>query len=149
MGWSPSRATTSGGSTGSQGGRAADEKRCRGRRRIRCRPAALLPDELYTAAGASIGDAWAADIVVKVAPPTPEEVRRLHRGQTLIGFLAPRNPDNQVEALRAAGFRPSRWRQSRGSRGRSRWTRCPPKPTSPDTRRCCWPHGSRPGSFRC
>ncbi|EID12630.1 NAD(P) transhydrogenase subunit alpha [Mycobacterium xenopi RIVM700367] len=64
---------------------------------------ALLPDELYTAAGASIGDAWAADIVVKVAPPTPEEVRRLHRGQTLIGFLAPRNPDNQVEALRAAG----------------------------------------------
>lgn len=31
---------------------------------------ALLPDELYTAVGASIGDAWAADVVVKVAPPT-------------------------------------------------------------------------------
>lgn len=28
---------------------------------------ALLPDELYTAVGASIGDAWAADVVVKVA----------------------------------------------------------------------------------
>jgi NAD(P) transhydrogenase subunit alpha len=64
---------------------------------------ALLPDELYTAAGASIGDAWAADIVVKVAPPTPEEVARLHRGQTLIGFLAPRSPGSQIEALRAAG----------------------------------------------
>ncbi|BBY06538.1 Re/Si-specific NAD(P)(+) transhydrogenase subunit alpha [Mycobacterium noviomagense] len=64
---------------------------------------ALLPDELYTAVGASIGDAWAADIVVKVAPPTAEEVARLHRGQTLIGFLAPRNADNQIEALRAAG----------------------------------------------
>ena len=25
---------------------------------------ALLPDELYTEAGASIGDAWAADVVV-------------------------------------------------------------------------------------
>src|SRR5947208_4301667 len=47
---------------------------------------ALLPDELYTEAGATIGDAWAADIVVKVAPPTAEEVGRLRRGQTLIGF---------------------------------------------------------------
>lgn len=64
---------------------------------------ALLPDELYTGAGASIGDAWTADVVVKVAPPTPDEVARLHRGQTLISFLAPRSPDTQVEALRAAG----------------------------------------------
>ena len=30
---------------------------------------ALLPDDLYTEAGATIGDAWAADVVVKVAPP--------------------------------------------------------------------------------
>ena len=29
--------------------------------------AALLPDDLYTEAGATIGDPWAADIVVKVA----------------------------------------------------------------------------------
>ncbi|GFG73874.1 NAD(P) transhydrogenase subunit alpha [Mycobacterium botniense] len=64
---------------------------------------ALLPDELYTRAGATIGDAWAADIVVKVAPPTPEEVSRLRRGQTLIGFLAPRDTNNQIAALAAAG----------------------------------------------
>ncbi len=64
---------------------------------------ALLPDELYRAAGASIGDAWAADVVVKVAPPTPEEVGRLRRGQTLIGFLAPRNAENSIGALKAAG----------------------------------------------
>lgn len=31
--------------------------------------AALLPDELYTEAGAGIGDPWAADVVVKVARP--------------------------------------------------------------------------------
>ena len=37
---------------------------------------ALLTDDLYTAAGATIGDAWAADIVVKVAPPTAAEVAR-------------------------------------------------------------------------
>src|SRR5215212_5799287 len=65
--------------------------------------AALLPDDLYTEAGATIGDAWAADVVVKVAPPSAEEVGKLHRGQTLIGFLAPRNADNQIEALRKAG----------------------------------------------
>src|SRR5574337_371840 len=64
---------------------------------------ALLPDSQYTDVGAGIGDAWAADIVVKVAPPTVEEVGRLHAGQTLIGFLAPRSPDNQIAALAAAG----------------------------------------------
>jgi NAD(P) transhydrogenase subunit alpha len=64
---------------------------------------ALLPDELYTEAGATIGDAWAADVVVKVAPPSADEVGRLRSGQTLIGFLAPRNADNSIGALTAAG----------------------------------------------
>jgi len=64
---------------------------------------ALLPDELYTAAGGTVGDAWAADIVVKVAPPTADEVGRLHSGQTLIGFLAPRIADNSIGALKQAG----------------------------------------------
>ena len=64
---------------------------------------ALLPDDLYTEAGATIGGAWAADVVVKVAPPSAEEVGKLRSGQTLIGFLAPRNADNQIEALKNAG----------------------------------------------
>ena len=64
---------------------------------------ALLPDDLYTEAGATIGDAWGADVVVKVAPPTADEVARLRSGQTLIGFLAPRDADNQIEALKKAG----------------------------------------------
>ncbi|WP_144207477.1 Re/Si-specific NAD(P)(+) transhydrogenase subunit alpha [Mycobacterium tilburgii] len=64
---------------------------------------ALLPDHLYTEAGATIGEAWSADVVVKVAPPTADEVGKLHSGQTLIGFLAPRNADNAIGALRAAG----------------------------------------------
>lgn len=64
---------------------------------------ALLPDGLYTAAGATIGDAWGCDVVVKVAPPSAAEVARLRSGQTLIGFLAPRNADNQIGALKAAG----------------------------------------------
>ncbi|MFZ2527844.1 MAG: Re/Si-specific NAD(P)(+) transhydrogenase subunit alpha [Rhodococcus sp. (in: high G+C Gram-positive bacteria)] len=65
--------------------------------------AALIPDELYVEAGASIGDAWAADVVVKVAPPSDAEVARLASGQVLVGFLAPRNAENQIGALAAAG----------------------------------------------
>jgi NAD(P) transhydrogenase subunit alpha len=64
---------------------------------------ALIPDELYTEAGATIGDAWAADVVVKVAPPTGDEVGRLRSGQTLIGFLAPRNAENSIGALKQVG----------------------------------------------
>ena len=64
---------------------------------------AMLPDDLYTAAGATIGDAWNSDIVVKVDPPTAEELSKLRSGQTVIGFLHPRNSDNQIAALKAAG----------------------------------------------
>jgi NAD(P) transhydrogenase subunit alpha len=64
---------------------------------------ALLPDDLYTEAGATIGDAWAAEVVVKVAPPSADEVAKLKSGQTLVGFLAPRNADNQIGALKSAG----------------------------------------------
>ncbi|HEX8933838.1 MAG TPA: NAD(P)(+) transhydrogenase (Re/Si-specific) subunit alpha, partial [Pseudonocardiaceae bacterium] len=52
---------------------------------------ALMPDELFIEAGATIDDPWKADVVVKVAPPTDEEIARLRRGSVLIGFLAPRS----------------------------------------------------------
>jgi NAD(P) transhydrogenase subunit alpha len=65
--------------------------------------AALLPDELYTDAGASIGDPWSADVVVKVAPPTDEEIGRLRQGGMLIGFLSPLSHPETVRALDEAG----------------------------------------------
>jgi NAD(P) transhydrogenase subunit alpha len=64
---------------------------------------ALMPDDLFTAAGAKIGDPWDTDVVVKVAPPTEEEIGRLRRGGVLVGFLAPRSDPAIIEALRAAG----------------------------------------------
>lgn len=64
---------------------------------------ALMPDALYTAAGATVGDPWACDVVVKVAPPTPAETRRLRRGAVYIGFLAPLTSPETVAGLRAAG----------------------------------------------
>ena len=64
---------------------------------------ALIPDGAYKETGATVGDAWSADIVVKVAPPSDAEIARLTSGQRLIGFLAPRNADNQIGALTQAG----------------------------------------------
>jgi NAD(P) transhydrogenase subunit alpha len=64
---------------------------------------ALMPDSLFTDAGATVGDPWSADVVAKVAPPTAEEIGRLHRGGTLIGFLAPRTQPETLEALASAG----------------------------------------------
>lgn len=64
---------------------------------------ALIPDELYTAVGATVGDPWAADVVVKVAAPTPEEIGKLRSGATLIGFLAPLTSPETTTALREAG----------------------------------------------
>jgi H+-translocating NAD(P) transhydrogenase subunit alpha len=57
---------------------------------------ALIPDGHFVDAGASLGEAWDADVIVKVAPPTPDEIGRLREGSTVIGFLAPRsNPELQ------------------------------------------------------
>ncbi|MFJ1460143.1 Re/Si-specific NAD(P)(+) transhydrogenase subunit alpha [Nocardia wallacei] len=64
---------------------------------------ALIPDEAYVEAGATIGDPWSAEVIAKVAPPSDAEIAKLSAGQTLIGFLAPRNADNKIGALRAAG----------------------------------------------
>ncbi|WP_431971819.1 Re/Si-specific NAD(P)(+) transhydrogenase subunit alpha [Nocardia sp. bgisy134] len=66
---------------------------------------ALISDNDYVDAGATIGNPWSADVVVKVAPPNDAEVRRMPIGQTLIGFLAPRGPDNKIKALYSAGVR--------------------------------------------
>jgi NAD(P) transhydrogenase subunit alpha len=65
--------------------------------------AAGFPDAEYTAAGASIGDPWAADAVAKVAAPSPAEAGRLRSGQVLIGFLQPLTDAEGIERLRAAG----------------------------------------------
>ena len=68
---------------------------------------ALISDEQYTAAGARIADdasdAFGAQIVVKVAPPTPEEVALLAGDAVLVGFLAPLNGGPEIGALAKRG----------------------------------------------
>jgi NAD(P) transhydrogenase subunit alpha len=65
--------------------------------------AASFPDDAYTEAGATVGDPWDADGVVKVRKPSTEELERLHAGQILIGFLEPLSDEGGVGALAARG----------------------------------------------
>jgi H+-translocating NAD(P) transhydrogenase subunit alpha len=65
--------------------------------------AARIPDELYTEAGATIGNPWDSDVVVKVAPPSQEEVGRLRSGSVLIGFLQPLTNPELAQALESQG----------------------------------------------
>ncbi|WP_405008250.1 Re/Si-specific NAD(P)(+) transhydrogenase subunit alpha [Kitasatospora purpeofusca] len=58
-------------------------------------------DEAYAAAGAGVGDAWAADVVLKVNAPSTAEVARLCDGATLIGLLAPAQRPDLLETLSA------------------------------------------------
>jgi NAD(P) transhydrogenase subunit alpha len=67
---------------------------------------ALIPDELYEQAGARLaGDAagaFSADVVVKVAPPSAEEVGLLRADSVLVGFLQPLTNAEGVRALAQA-----------------------------------------------
>jgi H+-translocating NAD(P) transhydrogenase subunit alpha len=63
---------------------------------------ALIPDQAFQNAGARLGDPWQSDVVVKVDPPTGEEIARLKSGSVLIGFLAPRTNPDGIRALAKA-----------------------------------------------
>jgi NAD(P) transhydrogenase subunit alpha len=65
---------------------------------------ASYPDAEYTDAGAKVdGDVWSSDVLLKVAPPTSEEVGRLKQGQVLIGFLQPLTNSELAKSLASAG----------------------------------------------
>jgi H+-translocating NAD(P) transhydrogenase subunit alpha len=64
---------------------------------------ALIADEQYKEAGATIGDPWPADVVVKVNPPTDDEISMLKPGSIVTGFLAPRTRPEVADRLRLAG----------------------------------------------
>jgi NAD(P) transhydrogenase subunit alpha len=68
--------------------------------------AAGHPDSQYAEAGAEVVDpavAWGADVVLRVAGPTVEEIGRLSSGQILIGHLAPWTSAETNRALADAG----------------------------------------------
>lgn len=60
-------------------------------------------DEAYSEAGASIGESWTADVVLKVNAPTDEEISALRAGTTLAALIAPAQRPELLEALAARG----------------------------------------------
>src|SRR3954471_6473329 len=64
---------------------------------------ALIPDRLFEEAGATIGDPWSADVVVKVGAPSSQEIARLGADAVLVGFLAPLSDPDTTRALADAG----------------------------------------------
>jgi NAD(P) transhydrogenase subunit alpha len=64
---------------------------------------ALIPDAAFGDAGAELvadgGAIWGADVIVKVAPPSTEEIGRLAAGSVLVGFLAPLTSYETTRAL--------------------------------------------------
>jgi H+-translocating NAD(P) transhydrogenase subunit alpha len=68
---------------------------------------ALIPDEQYEDAGARLvpgaGEAFGGEMVVKVAPPSPEEIARLDADKVLIGFLSPLTNSAAIRAIAQTG----------------------------------------------
>jgi NAD(P) transhydrogenase subunit alpha len=68
---------------------------------------AMIPDAQFEEAGAKLssdtGAIWQGDVVVKVAPPSSDEVGRLGSGTVLIGFLAPLTNADGVRAIAQSG----------------------------------------------
>jgi NAD(P) transhydrogenase subunit alpha len=68
---------------------------------------AAFTDEAFAAAGATVtsrADAWAGDIVLKVAPPTEDEIALLADGATLIALLSPGLRPDLLAALSQRGI---------------------------------------------
>ncbi|MGH7716563.1 MAG: NAD(P)(+) transhydrogenase (Re/Si-specific) subunit alpha, partial [Vulcanimicrobiaceae bacterium] len=68
-----------------------------------------FPDDLYTAAGATVVDHGAlfsgADLVVHVSRPSDAELNEIPQGTALLGLLAPLGDPQYVEALAANTLR--------------------------------------------
>jgi proton-translocating NAD(P)+ transhydrogenase subunit alpha len=68
---------------------------------------ALIPDQHYEEAGARLAEGpdapFGSEVIVKVAPPSPEEISRLKSGTVLIGFLAPLTNGEGIRAIAQTG----------------------------------------------
>lgn len=64
--------------------------------------AAAVPDQAYADAGATIvtdNTLWEADVVLKVRPPTPEEIGRMRSGAIVVSLLTAEATPETVQAL--------------------------------------------------
>lgn len=64
---------------------------------------ANFPDALYEKAGATLGDPWTSDVLVKVQKPTADEARKLAKGAILISLLPTSSSSDLLSQLAGAG----------------------------------------------
>ncbi len=68
--------------------------------------AALIPDAMFAEAGAELTQdaaaVWSCDAVLKISPPSEQEIAMLGEGSILIGFLAPLASPQTTAALAGA-----------------------------------------------
>ncbi len=65
---------------------------------------ALIPDQQFEEAGAKlVDDPWDSDVVVKVAPPSGDEIGRLRSDSVLIAFLQPLTNADGIKAIAQSG----------------------------------------------
>src|SRR2546428_6320686 len=65
--------------------------------------ASAFTDDAYEKAGATLGDPYDAELVVKVQRPTDAEIAKLRSGTTLIAFLSPLTNHDLVRRLASQG----------------------------------------------
>jgi H+-translocating NAD(P) transhydrogenase subunit alpha len=58
-----------------------------------------FPDQSFVDAGATVGDAWQADVVFGINAPSEDELDEMKPGATLIALLAPRLQPDIVDVL--------------------------------------------------
>ncbi|MER6385790.1 Re/Si-specific NAD(P)(+) transhydrogenase subunit alpha [Streptomyces sp. NPDC001250] len=61
-------------------------------------------DQAYLDTGAEIGEAWDADVVLKVNSPSDAEITRLRQGATVVALLAPGQRPELIRSLADAGM---------------------------------------------
>ncbi|MFI2206623.1 Re/Si-specific NAD(P)(+) transhydrogenase subunit alpha [Streptomyces sp. NPDC020192] len=61
-------------------------------------------DQAYLDTGAEIGEAWDADVVLKVNSPSDAEIARLRQGATVVALLAPAQRPELIQTLADAGM---------------------------------------------
>ncbi|GAB3806588.1 Re/Si-specific NAD(P)(+) transhydrogenase subunit alpha [Humibacter antri] len=68
---------------------------------------ASFPDSAYVASGAAIVDtaeAWACDVVLRINPPTSDDIARLKDGATIVGMLSPALSPELLKSLASRGL---------------------------------------------
>lgn len=112
---------------------------------------ASVIDSAYETAGAHIGsaaEAFGAELILKVVAPSDSELMLIKPGTVLVGMLNPFNNET-IGKLAERGITAFALKPHRAPRARKASMCSRRRPTSPATRRCCWPLTTTRASCRC